>query len=300
MTATADMILERRRLRRRLTLWRILAIGAVLVAVLAMLPGNLGRGDHIARVSIDGVIRGDRERDEMLGKLAESKKVKAVIVRINSPGGTVVGSEALHLQLRAIAEKKPVVAVMTEMAASGGYITALAAEYIVASGNTLTGSIGVVSEAPNIAGLMEMLGVSVTRVKSTPLKAEPSLTQTPPPEALRAQEELILDMYDWFRGLVKDRRGLDGNALDIASDGRAFTGRQALDMGLVDVLGDEQTAIDWLAEKHDLDPEMDVVEKLWGDKAKPWPISAMVGTSDAMELLEGLYSDTPRLYALIQ
>lgn len=300
MTATADMILERRRLRRRLTFWRILAIAAVLVAVLAMLPGNLGRGDHIARVSIDGVIRGDRERDEMLRKLSENDKVQAVIVRINSPGGTVVGSEALYLQLRKIAETKPVVAVMTEMAASGGYITALAAEYIVASGNTLTGSIGVVSEAPNIAGLMEMLGVSVTRVKSSPLKAEPALTETPPPEALRAQEALILDMYDWFRGLVKERRGLDGGALDAVADGRAFTGRQALDLGLIDILGDEKTAIDWLADKHGIDRDMDVVEKLWGDKANPWPVSAMMGADGALEVLQGLYSDTPRLYALIQ
>ena len=300
MTATADMILERRRLRRRLTFWRILAIAGVLVAVLAMLPSNLGRGDHIARVSIDGVIRGDRERGEMLRKLAENDKVRAVIVRINSPGGTVVGSEALYLHLRAIAEKKPVVAVMTEMAASGGYITALGAEYIVASGNTLTGSIGVVSEAPNIAGLMEMLGVSVTRVKSTPLKAEPALTERPPPEALRVQEELILDMYGWFRGLVKERRGLDGAALDAVADGRAFTGRQALDLGLVDILGDEKTAIDWLADTHDIDPDIDVVEKLWGDKANPWPISAVAGADDAMALLQELYSDTPRLYALIQ
>lgn len=300
MTATADMIIERRKTRRNLTLWRILAIAAVLVAVLAILPANLGTGDHIARVSIDGVIRGDRERGELLRSLVDDDNVQAVIVRINSPGGTVVGSEALYLQLRAIAEEKPVVAVMSELAASGGYITALAAEYIVASGNTLTGSIGVVSEAPNIAGLMEMLGISVTRVKSSPLKAEPSLTQTPPPEALRAQEELILDMYGWFRGLVQERRGLEGAALDAVSDGRAFTGRQALEMGLVDILGDETSAIDWLAENHDIDPDANVVEKLWGDKAKPWPISAMMGADDALEAIQGLYDGPPRLYALIQ
>ena len=300
MTATADMILERRRIRRRLTLWRIIAIGAILVAAFSFLPNNLSTGDHIARVSIDGVIDDDPARDRLLESLATDDDTKAVIIRINSPGGTVVASEALYLQFSKIAETKPVVAVMSEYAASGGYITALAAEYIVARGNTLTGSIGVVSEVPNIAGLMEMMGVGVTRIKSAPLKAEPSLTQEPSPAALRAQEDLIMDMFGWFRGLVQDRRGLTGTALDAVADGRAFTGRQALDLGLVDILGDEDTALDWLAEKHGIDPEIGVNEKLWGDKAQPWPFSALTGAESALDTLRRLNSTTPRLFAMIQ
>jgi protease-4 len=300
MTATADMILERRRIRRRLTLWRIIAIGAILVAAFSFLPNNLSTGDHIARVSIDGVIDDDPARDRLLESLATDDDTKAVIIRINSPGGTVVASEALYLQFSKIAETKPVVAVMSEYAASGGYITALAAEYIVARGNTLTGSIGVVSEVPNIAGLMEMMGVGVTRIKSAPLKAEPSLTQEPSPAALRAQEDLIMDMFGWFRGLVQDRRGLTGTALDAVADGRAFTGRQALDLGLVDILGDEDTARDWLAEKHGIDPEISVNEKLWGDKAQPWPFSALTGAESALDTLRRLNSTTPRLFAMIQ
>ncbi|MEL7469944.1 MAG: signal peptide peptidase SppA, partial [Pseudomonadota bacterium] len=228
MTATADMILERRRIRRRLTFWRIIAIAAVLVAVLMMIPNSIASGDHIARVSIDGVIQDDPDRDRLLKKLVDDDAVKAVIVRINSPGGTVVASEALYEQLRSIAEDKPVVAVMTEYAASGGYITALASDYIIARGNTLTGSIGVLSQVPNVAGLMEMIGVGVTRIKSAPLKAEPSVTEVPSPAALKAQEALIADMFGWFRGLVEERRGLSGEALNRVTDGRAFTGRQAL------------------------------------------------------------------------
>lgn len=300
MTATADMILERRRIRRRLTLWRIIAIVAILFVALSFVPSSLSTGAHIARVTISGVIDNDPARDVMLEDLANDDNAKAVVIRINSPGGTVVASEALFLQFRKIAENKPVVAVMSEYAASGGYITALAAGYIVARGNTLTGSIGVVSEVPNIAGLMEMLGVGVTRIKSAPLKAEPSFTQEPSPAALRAQEQLIEDMFGWFQGLVEERRGLTGAALDEVSDGRAFTGRQALDLGLVDILGDEDTALDWLAEKHDIDANLKVREQLWGDKAQPWPLSALAGADRTFEALSRLNAATPRLYAMIQ
>ena len=294
------MILERRRIRRRLTFWRIIAIAAVLIAALSLLPNNLRTGEYIARVSIDGVIDNDPARDAVLEALADTDDAKAVIVSINSPGGTVVASEALYLQLSKIAEEKPVVAVMSEYAASGGYITALAAEYIVARGNTLTGSIGVVSQVPNLSRLMEMVGVGVTRIKSAPLKAEPSITETPTPAALQAQEDLIKDMFDWFRGLVEDRRGLTGPALANVSDGRAFTGRQALELGLVDILGDEETALDWLAEKHKIDPEMKVREQLWGEKAQPWPLSAIAGADRTLEALYRLNSATPRLFAIIQ
>lgn len=297
MTATSDMILERRQMRRRLTFWRILAIAGVLIAALAVLPNNLYTPDHIARVSIDGVIDDDKARDRLMAALAKSEHTKAVIVRINSPGGTVVASETLYLQLRKIVEEKPVVAVMSEFAASGGYITALASEYIVARGNTLTGSIGVVSEARNIAGLLENIGVGVSRIKSAPLKAEPALTTVPTPEALKSQEELVLDMFGWFRGLVEERRGLTGAALDAVTDGRAVTGRQALELGLVDILGDEETALDWLADNHDIDRDTKVFEQLWGEKAQPWPLSLI---SDALSALNRLDSTTPRLYALIQ
>ncbi|MEM9059405.1 MAG: signal peptide peptidase SppA [Pseudomonadota bacterium] len=300
MTATADMILERRRIRRRLTFWRILAIVAILIAAIAMIPKSVTSGDHIARVSIDGVIQDDPDRDRLLRRLVDEDTVRAVIVRINSPGGTVVASEALYEQLRSIAETKPVVAVMTEYAASGGYIASLASDYIIARGNTLTGSIGVLSEVPNIEGLMEMLGVGVTRIKSAPLKAEPSVTEAPSPAALKAQEALIADMYGWFRGLVEERRNLTGGALNTVSDGRAFTGRQALELGLVDVIGDEQTARDWLESEHSIDAGTKVKEQLWGDKARPWPLSALLETGNALSTLSRLDSGLPRLYAIIQ
>ena len=300
MSATTDLILERHRVRRRLAFWRILAIVAVVIAIIALLPGNLGLfGSHVARVEIEGIIVEDPEREQMIADLAADDTAKAVIVHINSRGGTIAASEALHLALRKVAREKPVVAVMSEYAASGGYITAIAADHIVARGNTITGSIGVVLEAPNVAELLETLGIGVTRVKSGPLKAEPSLTTEPSPEALRAQEDLINDTFEWFRGLVATRRGLDGAALDAVTDGRAYTGRQALERGLVDILGGEETALDWLETEHQISG-LSVRDWTWGESAAPWPFGDGGGAALVIRELQNLATTSPRLYAIIQ
>jgi protease-4 len=300
LAATADMIIERRRIRRRLAFWRILAIVAIVAAVIGFLPRFGGLGEHIARVEIDGLILDDPDRERELAAIADDERARALIVHVNSPGGTVAASEAIYLALRKVAQKKPVVSVMDEYAASGGYIAALAGERIVARGNTLTGSIGVVMEAPNVAGLLEKLGVEVTRVKSGPLKAEPSLTSSPSPEALRAQEELIADTFHWFRGLVAERRSLEGAALDRVSDGRAFTGRQAVELGLVDALGDEETALAWLSEAHGLDRDLGVVEWRWDDTDLPWPLSIFDESAAVLAQLERLAGAGPRLYAVLR
>jgi protease IV len=300
LAATADMIIERRRVRRRLAFWRIVAIVAVVVAAIAFLPRFGVLGEHIARIEIDGLILDDPDRERALRDIAEDGRVRALLVHVNSPGGTIAASESVYLALRKVAERKPVVSVMNEYAASGGYIAALAGERIVARGNTLTGSIGVVMEAPNVAGLLDKLGVEVTRIKSGPLKAEPSLTSSPSPEALRAQEALIADTFQWFRGLVAERRGLDGAALERVTDGRAFTGRQAVELGLIDALGDEESALAWLSDAHGIDRGLAVVERRWSDADLPWPFSLFDRGLAALGQLERLVAAGPRLYALIR
>lgn len=302
MTSTADMVLERRRIRQKLMVWRVAAIVAVVIAILAILPSLGGResGSHVAQININGVIMGEPKREKVIRALAENDDVEALLVRVNSPGGTVTASEALYEAIRHVAAEKPVVTVMDEYAASGGYVTAIAGEHIIARSNTLTGSIGVVAQIPNLEGLLDMVGVDVTEVKSAPLKAEPSIARSPSPEALAAQEALILDMFDWFRGLVAERRALDGEALDRVADGRAFTGRQALALGLIDALGDEDTARTWLAETHEISRETPVREHVWREPNSPWPLSELREATTAMNLLEQFTSPFPRLYALIQ
>src|SRR5690242_15901993 len=266
MSLDADTIVDRRRMRRKLTFWRvcavILAIGAVVAAGAALrAPGTeawIGSPvGSIARVSISGLIRNDMQRVEALERLGKSR-APAVIVHINSPGGTTAGSERLHDSLMRLKEQKPLVVVVDGLAASGGYITAIAADHIIAQETSLVGSIGVLFQYPNVADLLKTLGVKVEEIKSSPLKAAPNGFEPTSPEARAAIESIVMDSYAWFRGLVQSRRHIEGEALDHVADGRIFTGRQALGLKLIDEIGTEQTAIAWLAKNKGVDPKTPV------------------------------------------
>lgn len=302
MTATADMILERRRARRKLAYWRVGAILALVALALVLIPGRgTGLGsDHVARILIQGVILDDRDREQAIRKIADTGTAKAMIVEIASPGGTVVGSEVLYDNIRAVAEAgKPVVALVSEVAASGGYITALAADRIVTRRNSITGSIGVISQIPNVAGLMEQIGVSVTEVKSSPLKAAPSPFSPPSQAALDATEEVLLDSYAWFRDLVGTRRGLEGAELEGVSDGRVFTGHQAMELGLVDEIGGPEAARSWLAETHGISRDLPVVDYTWGKEDLPFPLNMVPDSLTRFLPALGSAAPTgPRLMAL--
>jgi protease-4 len=252
MSLDSDVIVDRRRIRRKLTFWRVVAalvtIAAIVTVGLIASPGGRGTlttAGSIARVHIDGLIRSNADRVEALERL-ENSHAAAVIVHINSPGGTTAGSEQLFDALTRLKAKKPVVVVVEGLAASGGYITAIAADHIVAQQSSLVGSIGVLFQIPNFAELLKTVGVKVEEVKSSPLKAAPNGFEPTSPEARAAVEALVKDSYAWFRGLVKDRRGMDEAQLEKVADGRVFTGRQAVELKLIDQLGDEKTAIDWL------------------------------------------------------
>jgi protease-4 len=250
----ADQIVDRRRLRRKLTFWRVLTVLVVLGAIGAVYTasrqGTLTGvvSGQIARVTISGLIRGNQERVEAIERLSNSS-VKAVIVHIDSPGGTTAGAEQLYDSLMRLKAKKPMVVVVDGLCASGGYIAALASDHIIAQSASLVGSIGVLVQFPNFADLLKTLGVKVEDVKSSPLKAAPNGFEPTSPEARAALASIVMDSYDWFKGLVSDRRKLEGEALTKVADGRVFTGRQALDLKLIDQLGDEKTAIAWLAKE---------------------------------------------------
>ena len=259
----ADMMAALRRLKRKLTLWRVIAVAAVVAALAGIFWQKTGAGfsDHIARVRIEGLITGQQRMLDLLEKLAKSDRVKAVILRINSPGGTTVGSEALHDAIRRVAEKKPVVAVLDSIAASGGYIAALGADRIYARRNTITGSIGVIFQWTELAELMDRIGVKMRTVKSGPLKAEPNPFEPLKPEVRKVTEELVRDSFDWFVDLVAKRRGMDRQKALKLADGRVFTGRQAVEAGIVDALGDERAAKRWLEEKRGVPAGLKIVER---------------------------------------
>ena len=264
MSLDSDVIVDRRRIRRKLTFWRVaavvIAIAAIAIVGILVAPGGrnaLTTSGSIARINIEGLIRSDQARVEALERLEQSQAA-AVVVHINSPGGTTAGSEQLYDSLVRLKAKKPLVVVVEGLAASGGYITAIAADHIVAQQSSLVGSIGVLFQYPNFTDLMKTVGVKVEEVKSSPLKAAPNGFEPTSPEARAALDSLVKDSFAWFKGLVKERRGMDDAQLEKVADGRVFTGRQAIDLKLVDQLGDEKTAVTWLVEQKGVKKDLPV------------------------------------------
>ena len=251
MSLDADAIVDRRRMRRKLTFWRVTAVVVALVAIgggaLLFVPGSrlMPPGAYISRIKIQGLIRGNQDRIAALERLGRSR-ARAVIVHIDSPGGTTAGSEQLYDALRELQSKKPMVVVVDGLAASGAYIAALSADHIIANETSLVGSIGVLFQYPNFTDVLKTIGIKVEEVKSSPLKAAPNGFEPTSPEARAAIEAIVLDSYAWFKDLVKNRRKMDNGQLTRVADGRVFTGRQAVGLKLVDGLGNEKTALAWL------------------------------------------------------
>jgi protease-4 len=244
-SATADYLVDRRKMRRRVTFWRIAAFAVVIAALIGFAARLNTGGPHIARIAIEGIITGDERTLRLLHDVRESN-ASAVILSIESPGGTTTGAERLYDEIRHLAEKKPVVATVGTMAASGGYIAALAADTIVARGNSLVGSIGVLFQYPNVSKLLANVGVQVEEVKSSPLKAAPNGFEPTSDAARAALAALVADSFDWFKELVKERRKMNDDELAQVADGRVFTGRQAVPLKLIDQIGGEREAISWL------------------------------------------------------
>lgn len=268
MAADAELLIDRRRLRRRLSLWRVLGIGGLIVAVGAVgyrvKAGTDGGGfavrPQIARISVSGFIAGSEATAKLMKRVGESDAVKGVVVSINSPGGTTTGSEEIFRNLRALAAKKPLVAFVDGTAASGAYITAIAADHIVARETSLVGSIGVLFQYPDLSGLLDKVGVKVESVKSSPLKAEPSGFTPTTPEARAALAAVVGDTYAWFKGLVVERRGMDAGQIATVSDGRVFSGRQSVPLKLVDELGGERQAVAWLETARGVEKDLPVTD----------------------------------------
>jgi len=252
MSIDAEAIADRRRLRRKLSFWRVAGFSGFIAAVAAIgyaAADRVGYGalqNQIARISVDGVITGNQRLADLMQRVGDSSAVSGVVISINSPGGTTTGSEELYRNIRRLAEKKPVVTFVDGTAASGGYITAIATDYIVARETSIVGSIGVLFQYPDLTGLMSQVGVKLEEVKSSPLKAEPSPFKPTSPEARAAMQAVVNDTYDWFKTLVRERRRLSESELAAASTGQVFSGRQGVPMKLVDRIGGERDAVAWL------------------------------------------------------
>jgi len=268
----AETVIERRRLRRRLTLWRLLAVVLAVFFIALLATGNqrfAGSGSflpHIARVSVSGLITDDQKMLELLDKVGKSSQVRAVILDINSPGGTTTGGEAMYDAIRQLAEKKPVVAVCGTLATSAAYIVALATDRIFVYGNTITGSVGVIFQWADVSELMKTLGVKVEEIRSGPLKAVPNPFQPADEKARAVGEEMVQEAKVWFVDLVAKRRKIEPATVPGLTDGRVYSGRQALELKLVDEIGDEKDAKRWLQKERAVTPGLSVVE--WKPKTE--------------------------------
>jgi protease-4 len=266
MAFDAEGIVDRRRLKRRLTAWRIAAVVLGLLLFGALLLGDQSAGGpgallpHVARVTVSGVITDDRKMNELIDKVAKATQVKAVILDINSPGGTTTGGEAMYDAVRRLAEKKPVVAVCGTLATSAAYIVALATDRIFVYGNTITGSVGVIFQWAEVTELLHTLGVKVEEVKSGPLKAVPSPFEPTDERARAVTEEMVQDAKVWFVDLVSDRRKIAAGSVPGLTDGRIYSGRQAVALNLVDQIGDEKAAMTWLTKERQVPAGLKIVD----------------------------------------
>src|SRR6478735_12135902 len=252
MVLDAEAVIDRRRLKRRVTAWRIAAVMLALAFLGALALNNdqmSGPGallPHVARLSVSGIITDDRKMTDLIDKLGKSDQVKAFILDINSPGGTTTGGEAMYDAIRQLAEKKPVVAVCGTLATSAAYIVALATDRIFVYGNTITGSVGVIFQWADVSELMHTLGVKVEEVKSGPLKAVPNPFEPADEKGRALAEEMVQEAKVWFVDLVGKRRNIEPASVPGLTDGRIYSGRQAVAFKLVDEIGDEKEAKRWL------------------------------------------------------
>lgn len=275
MNISSDYLIERRQIKSRLLIWKLVAI--ILIAIIFLLVGKYfapkeifpitSNEDYIASILIDEIIFEDEKRDKKLKKIIDDSHIKALIVNVNSPGGTVVGSEKIYNILRKISEKKPVVIVMGTMATSGGYLISLGGDYIISHNGTITGSIGVILQTAEITELAQKLGIKFNNFKSGELKAAPNPTEKLTQAVRIAIMENIEDTYDFFLELVSERRNLPIEEVKKLADGRVYSGRQALKLKLVDSIGSEDTALKWLQEVKKINTNLLV--KDYPLKAKP-------------------------------
>ncbi|HYF07651.1 MAG TPA: signal peptide peptidase SppA [Acetobacteraceae bacterium] len=263
MSLDTDLLVERRRLKRRLSLWRAVAVIAGLAAVAAVVglaspSASLPGRSHVARLTLQGTITEERRVLEAIERAGRDEGVRALIVAIDSGGGSVAGGEALHTAIRRVAERKPVVAVMAGTGASAAYMAALPAHRILARESTLTGSIGVLLQTMEVSELIARLGIRAEVLVSGPLKNQPGLFHPLSDEGRAALAQVIADIHGQFVARVAAGRRMEEARARELANGRVYTGREAVGLGLIDAIGGEPEARAWLAAERGVPEETPV------------------------------------------
>lgn len=262
MAINADTLLDRLYLKSQVSKWRLLAIIFAVLALLIIVEKESAHSPiekaYIARLTLEGIIEDDQAVYDLLDEIADNHKVKAVIVWLNTPGGSAVGGEETYVRLRQIAARKPVVAVMRSVSASAGYMVALGADYIVAREGTITGSIGAVIETAELTELAQKLGIKPIVVKSSPLKAAPNPLEKATEESTQVLQDVIDDFHNRFVDVVAERRKMPRGRVLMLADGRIYSGKRALENKLIDAIGGEDEAVTWLVTERKVSKELQI------------------------------------------
>ena len=240
------------------------AVVSILIVLSVMLSffsadSALSLGDKIGIVKVDGVILDSIEINRQIREFSERSDIKAVVIRINSPGGSVAPSQEIYSEIKRLRERKKVVASMSSVAASGGYYIAVAAEKIVANPGTITGSIGVIVQYLNFEELFSKVGLKGNIIKSGRFKDTGSPFRSMNEAERKLLQELVDDVEVQFVEAVARGRGLDISSVQKLADGRIFTGAQAKEKGLVDEIGSLQDSIELVASLAGMDKKPAIV-----------------------------------------
>ncbi len=255
--------------RRRLFFWRTISFITVAIIVYLSFENKekSSSNDYIANYNISGLLISADEIIEDLEELKSSNEVNSIIISVDSPGGTTVSAEEIYLKLKEVSLVKPTAIVMRNIATSGAYLLSLGGDVIFSRENTITGSIGVLLQWARVDEALSKLGIEVNEVKSGKLKAEPDFFGEIDEEAQQVTKEIIDETFEWFIRIVKVERNLNPSEIYTISDGRIFTGRQAIELNLVDEIGDKNDAKIWLVENKEIDSNSPIID--YGKSKKP-------------------------------
>ncbi|MBI5050142.1 MAG: signal peptide peptidase SppA [Nitrospirae bacterium] len=230
-------------MKKILIIFFLLIVFAAVLSLILALAHKVPMGDRIALVRVEGVIMDSRDVIEELKEYSDDSAIKAVVIRVDSPGGGVVPAQEIYDEIKRIKSKKKVVVSMGSVAASGGYYIACPADRIVTNPGTLTGSIGVIMEVPNFEGLMNKIGIKTEVIKSGKHKDIVSVFKSIPPEERAILQAVLDDVHEQFIKAVAEGRNMKIEEIKKLADGRIFTGKNAKQLGLVDELGSLEDAI---------------------------------------------------------
>ncbi len=272
MPLTSDTFIERNLLKRQVAFWRLAAVGVMVFFLIVLVERNAkisqvtDSDGYVARVKIQGVVGENQKFYDLLDDIKEDDDIKAVLLHLDTPGGTAVGGEALYKKIKDINSVKPVVVSMRSVCASAGYMISLAADQVYAMSGTITGSIGVIFQTAEFSELASKVGVTPITVRSGPLKGTPSMAEPLQPHERAVLQDMIDEFHTVFVTMVSEGRNLDMQTVRNIADGRIYSAPKALELGLIDAIGGEDEAFEWLVAQHDIDESLEI--KDMGVKSK--------------------------------